>query len=37
MRKGHCVFALFNDDRHIPYYLKRGIPLEDVRDYMGAG
>ena len=35
--RGHCVFALFNDDRHIPYFLERGISLEDAREYIGTG
>jgi len=33
----HAVFALFNDDRHIPNFLKHGIPLERARDYVGTG
>ena len=37
MMKGHCVFALFNDDRHIPYYLNKGISLEDAREYICCG
>lgn len=33
----HAVFALFNDDRHIPNFLAHGIPLERARDYVGTG
>ena len=33
----HAVFALFNDDRHIPQFVAAGIPLERARDYIGTG
>ena len=33
----HAVFALFNDDRHIPNFVAHGIPLERARDYVGTG
>jgi len=35
--RDHAVFALFNDDRHIPNFLAHGIPLERARDYVGTG
>ena len=34
---GHCVFALFNDDIHIPLFVSRGLPVERARDYEGTG
>lgn len=34
---GHCVFALFNDDVHIPLFVRRGLPLDRARDYEGTG
>lgn len=34
---GHCVFAMFNDDTHIPLFVKRGISIERARDYEGTG
>ena len=37
LMKDHAVFALFNDDRHIPQFLQYGIPLERARDYVGTG
>lgn len=33
----HAVFALFNDDRHIPMLVKEGFPVERARDYVGTG
>ena len=33
----HAVFALFNDDRHIPNFQMLGVPLERARDYICAG
>lgn len=33
----HAVFALFNDDRHIPGFQTYGIPLERARDYVCTG
>lgn len=33
----HAVFALFNDDRHIPQFVSAGIPLKRARDYVGTG
>ena len=33
----HAVFALFNDDRHIPNFQALGIPLERARDYVCTG
>ena len=33
----HAVFALFNDDRHMPQFTAVGIPLERARDYIGTG
>ena len=35
--RDHAVFALFNDDRHIPNFLALGVPLERARDYVGTG
>ncbi len=35
--KGHAVFALLNDDRYIPQWIKQGYTLEDAREYMGCG
>lgn len=35
--KGHAVFALFNDDRHIPQFLRMGYPLDRARDYICTG
>lgn len=37
LMKGHCVFALFNDDRHIPYYKNCGFSDEDAREYVACG
>jgi len=37
LMKDHAVFALFNDDRHIPNFLAHGIPLDRARDYVGTG
>lgn len=34
---GHPVFAMFNDDVHIPSFIARGLPLERARDYEGTG
>ena len=33
----HAVFALFNDDRHIPNFRALGIPPERARDYVCTG
>ena len=35
--KGHCVFAMFNDDITIGNFVRLGIPLERARDYIGCG
>lgn len=34
---GHCVFAMFNDDRNIPALAAMGIPIETARNYIGTG
>lgn len=34
---GHCVFAMFNDDVHIPGFVRQGYPLARARDYEGVG
>lgn len=34
---GHCVFALFNDDTHIPMFVSCGLSLDRARDYEGTG
>lgn len=34
---GHAVFALFNDDRHIPQFEAMGYPTDRARDYVGCG
>ena len=34
---GHCVFAMFNDDTHIPGFVRQGYPLARARDYEGVG
>ena len=35
--KGHCVFAMFNDDIAIRNFVGYGIPLERARDYVCCG
>ena len=35
--KGHCVFAMFNDDIAIGNFVGLGIPLERARDYVCCG
>ena len=35
--EGHCVFAMFNDDAHIPGFVRQGYPLARARDYEGIG
>ena len=35
--KGHCVFAMFNDDIAIGNFAGHGIPVERARDYVGCG
>jgi len=35
--KGHCVFAMFNDDVTIANFVRLGIPLERARDYICTG
>ena len=37
LMKDHAVFALFNDDRHIPNFTALGCPLARARDYVGTG
>ena len=37
LMRNHAVFALFNDDRHIPNFRALGVPLERARDYVGTG
>ena len=34
---GHCVFAMFNDDAHVPGFVRQGYSLERARDYEGTG
>jgi len=34
---GHAVFAMFNDDVHVPGFTSRGLPLARARDYEGTG
>ena len=35
--KGHCVFAMFNDDIAIPNFTGHGLPLARARDYVCCG
>ena len=35
--RGHCVFAMFNDDTNIGQFVRAGLPLERARDYQGVG
>ena len=35
--RNHAVFALFNDDRHVPQFVEMGYPLDRARDYVGTG
>ena len=35
--KGHCVFAMFNDDVTVGNFVRLGIPLERARDYVCCG
>ena len=35
--KGHCVFAMFNDDVTVGNFVRHGIPLERARDYVCCG
>lgn len=35
--EGHCVFAMFNDDVHIPGFVRQGYPIARARDYEGIG
>lgn len=35
--KGHCVFALFNDETNIRQFVRDGLPLVRARDYQGVG
>lgn len=35
--EGHCVFAMFNDDAHVPGFVRQGYPLARARDYEGIG
>ena len=37
LMSGHAVFALFNDDRHVPQFEARGYASDRARDYIGAG
>ena len=37
LMSNHAVFALFNDDRHIPQFVAAGLPLERARDYVCTG
>ena len=37
LMQGHAVFALFNDDRHIPNFEALGIPTARARDYVCCG
>jgi len=35
--RGHCVFAMFNDDTHVKGFLKDGFTKERACDYEGVG
>ena len=35
--KGHCVFAMFNDDIAVETFRRHGIPLDRARDYVCCG
>ena len=35
--KDHAVFAMFNDARHVPMFVARGLPLAAARDYVCTG
>ena len=37
LMRGHAVFALFNDDRHVPNFEALGIPTARARDYVCTG
>ena len=37
LMRGHAVFALFNDDRHIPNFTAMGYSAEHARDYICCG
>ena len=37
LMRGHAVFALFNDDRHIPQFVSMGYAIDHARDYVCAG
>ena len=37
LMRGHAVFALFNDDRHVPNFMALGYPVDRARDYLGCG
>ena len=37
LMKGHAVFALFNDDRHVPQFEAMGYPRDRARDYLCTG
>ena len=37
LMRGHAVFAVFNDDRHIPNFMALGYPVARARDYVCCG
>ena len=37
LMRNHAVFALFNDDRHIPQFEAMGYPKDRARDYVCTG
>ena len=37
LMRNHAVFALFNDDRHIPMFEAMGYPKDRARDYICTG
>ena len=37
LMQGHAVFALFNDDRHVPQFEAMGYPTVRARDYVCTG
>ena len=37
LMQNHAVFALFNDDRHLPQFEQLGIPTDRARDYVCTG
>ena len=37
LMKDHAVFAMFNDDIHVPQYERMGLSTEDARAYLACG